>query len=287
MSQEEGIRSLERLGFTRVEAEVYVYLIHNSPATGYRIAKAIDRTKGATYKVLESLANRGAAEADGGQARLWRAVPIDEFLGQLERRFNEGKRQAREFLKKLEPAPLDNRIYHLQTVEQVYERARRMLETCEKVAFLIAYPDPLKYIGEEARAAIERGVRMTLLAYENTELPGALVIRTCGDHPDPRRFPVRWLALSIDGRELLIGAAAKDGDKVFEAFWSASPFFSWVLSSYIMMSILAENVGQLAEEGGTLEDIQQSYKDYFEYNVPYSAPGFADLLKRFGLDQEQ
>jgi sugar-specific transcriptional regulator TrmB len=258
MSQEAGVRALEGLGFTRVEAEVYVYLVHNSPATGYRIAKAIDRTRGATYKVLESLANRGAVEANGGRARLWRAVPAEEFLRQLEDRFNKDKLRADEALKMLEPAPLDSRIYRLQSVDQVYERARRMLETCEKNAFLISYPDPLAHLGEAARAALARGVRLTLLVYEDTDLPGALVIRTCGDHPSPQRFPVKWLA-----------------------------FFSCVLSSYLTMSILAENVGQLAEEGGTLEEIQRSYKRFFEYNVPYSSPGFADILKRFGLSQGQ
>jgi sugar-specific transcriptional regulator TrmB len=287
MSQEAGVRALEGLGFTRVEAEVYVYLVHNSPATGYRIAKAIDRTRGATYKVLESLANRGAVEANGGRARLWRAVPAEEFLRQLEDRFNKDKLRADEALKMLEPAPLDSRIYRLQSVDQVYERARRMLETCEKNAFLISYPDPLAHLGEAARAALARGVRLTLLVYEDTDLPGALVIRTCGDHPSPQRFPVKWLALAMDGRELLMAAIARDGSKVLEAFWSASPFFSCVLSSYLTMSILAENVGQLAEEGGTLEEIQRSYKRFFEYNVPYSSPGFADILKRFGLSQGQ
>ena len=287
MGQEEGIRSLEALGFTRVEAEVYVYLVHNSPATGYRIAKAIDRTKGAAYKVLDSLAGRGAVEADGGQARLWRAVPIDEFLAQLEDRFNQGKRRAGEALKTLEPALPDNRIYHLQTPEQVYERAKRMLETCEKVGFLIAYPDPLEGLGDEVQGALERGVRLTLLTYEDIELPGALVIRTCGDHPDPQRFPVRWLALAVDGKELLIAAIAIDGSRVLEAFWSASPFFSCVLSGYVAMSILAENIGQLAEEDGTVEEIRQAYEKFFEHNVPYSSPGFVDLVRRFGLDQEQ
>ena len=53
-----------------------------------------------------------------------------------------------------------------------------------------------------------------MLVYEPVELDGALVVRTCDDHPAPSRFPVRWLGLSTDGRECLIAASARQGDRV-------------------------------------------------------------------------
>lgn len=285
MSKEKSIRALEQLGFTRVEAEVYVHLVHHSPATGYQIAKAIDRTGGAAYKVLASLASKGAVEVQSGKTRLWRAVPPEEFLEQMEGRFRKGKELAGKELNKLEPAPPDYRIYQLQSVGQVYERARRMIETCKKTAYLDMYPNPMESLGKELKAAVRRGIRLTMLVYEPVKVTGALVIEACPDHPAPDRFPVTWMALSTDGRECLMAAISRDGENLLEAFWSASPFFAWVNSSYMMTSILAENVGALVEEGGTLKDIKRSYKTYFKHNVPYSAPGFADLLKRFGLEE--
>ena len=285
MTEEAGIRALEQLGFTRVESEVYVYLIHNSPATGYQIAKAIDRTGGATYKVLASLASKGAVEVRSGKTRLWRAVPPEELLEQMERCFSEGRERAERELKALAPSPPDYRIYELQSVGQVYERAKRMVKGCEKTAYLDMYPDPMASLGKELRSAVRRGIRLTMLVYQPVRLRGALVIETCKDHPAPDRFPITWLALSVDARESLIAAISRDGERLLEAFWSASPFFAWVHSSYMGMRTLAENVGALVEEGGTLEDIRRSYKTFFKHNVPYSAPGFADLLKRFGLEE--
>ena len=285
MGKEASIRALEQLGFTRVESEVYVHLIHNSPATGYQIAKAIDRTGGAAYKVLASLASKGAVEVQSGKVRLWRAVPPEEFLEQMERRFSRGKDRAGRELMKLEPPPPDYSIYRLRSIDQVYERAKRMLGDCTKTAYLDMYPDPLGHLGKELEDAVRHGIRITLLVYEPVKLRGALVIATCKDHPAPDRFPITWLSLSTDGRESLTAAISKNGEDLLEAFWSASPFFAWVHSSYMSMSILAENVGALVEEGGTLKDIERSYKTFFKHNVPYSAPGFADLLKRFGLEE--
>ena len=283
MSHKSSVEALENLGLTRVEAEVYVHLVHQSPATGYRIAKAIDRTEGATYKVLASLASKGAVEAGSGKARLWRAVPPEEFLSQVKERFLEGTRHAEEALGKLEPPPPDYNIYQLKTVRQVYERAKTMLATCEYQAYIDIYPDPLGVLGKQLRAAVKRGVRLTMLVYETVKLPGALVVRTCDDHPAPDRFPVRWLGLAKDGRECLVAAIEREEDRVLEAFWSASPFFAWVFSGYVSVGVLGENVGALMEAGASIEDIRRSYRAYFKHNVPFSSPGFADLLERFGL----
>ena len=76
MTERASVQALEDLGFTTVEAEVYIHLLHNSPATGYQIAMGINRTKGATYKVLASLAVKGAVEHNvlGGRRVLWAAL---------------------------------------------------------------------------------------------------------------------------------------------------------------------------------------------------------------------
>jgi HTH-type transcriptional regulator, sugar sensing transcriptional regulator len=51
--------SLISLGFTPLEAEVYVCLVQDSPATGYRIAQTVGRPVAGIYKTIESLANKG------------------------------------------------------------------------------------------------------------------------------------------------------------------------------------------------------------------------------------
>jgi predicted transcriptional regulator len=288
MTERASVQALEELGFTTVEAEVYIHLLHNSPATGYQIAMGINRTKGAAYKVLASLAARGAVEVDSGKTAMWRAVPASEFLKQLERRFLKGKRKATEALSKIQPSPPDYRIYQLQTVEQVYERARRMLETCEETVYIDAYPSPMSYMGKEMREATGRGVKLNILTYnEPVDIPGSLAVTTCEFHPAPNRFPVRWLSMAVDAREYLVAALGKDEDKVLEAFWSASPIFAYMFSSYMQTCVLSEEIGVQIYHGGDFDSIKEFYEKFFTYNIPYSAPGFKDLLKRFGVKQDE
>ncbi|MFZ1946722.1 MAG: helix-turn-helix domain-containing protein [bacterium] len=281
MNKAATLRSLEDLGFTRVEAEVYVYLLGYSPATGYQIAKAISRTRGAAYGVLASLAAKGAVVVDVGETQLWRAVPAAEFLDLLEQRFLRGKREAAGQLKTIEPAPPDSLVYQLKTPEQVYQRARRMLGSCEKAALLDLDHAPLKVIRPDIEAAVKRGVKVALISPEIAKLAGARVSAYYAGYEIPSRARVHQFVLSTDGREFLISSLSTDGERVVQACWSASPFLSWVVFTYLKMSILGEEFVTRIEAGASGTELKAAYKSYFKHLPPYESPGFERLRKMF------
>ena len=70
MDSDGCVEHLTSLGSTMLEAEIYVYLVQHSPASGYKIAKAIGRSFPSTYKAVVSLQAKGAVLVDGpGRAR--------------------------------------------------------------------------------------------------------------------------------------------------------------------------------------------------------------------------
>src|SRR5688572_1961049 len=99
------------LGFTPLEAEVYTFLVKESPATGYRVAQALGRPVAVIYKTLDSLTAKGALIVDNGPTRHCRAVPAQELLGRLERCFEERRAAAAKALAELREAPADDRVY--------------------------------------------------------------------------------------------------------------------------------------------------------------------------------
>ncbi|MCP4685861.1 MAG: TrmB family transcriptional regulator, partial [bacterium] len=118
---------LVQLGLTRLEAEIYTFLLEKSPATGYGIAKGTGKPTANTYKALESLHNKGAIIVDDSEARLCRAVPTDELLDNFQHRFETVRNQAQTEFRKLKAAPGDSRVYQLKTPEQLVQRYRKML----------------------------------------------------------------------------------------------------------------------------------------------------------------
>src|SRR5688572_3972866 len=141
-------RALEGLGFSEQEAAVYGFLLQESPATGYRIAQAINKPVANTYKSLSSLQAKGAVVVDegDGEARQCRAVPFDEFSAQMERALRDRCRLAAEAASRLKPARDDDGVYRLGTVEQVLGRATQMISRARVVVLASCFPEPLRGI---------------------------------------------------------------------------------------------------------------------------------------------
>ena len=84
-SQTEGrpIDDLQELGFTGLEAEVYIHLAQGEASTGYAIARALNKPTANTYKAIAALEAKGAVIVDDGDTRAcWAASawPMSWFM---------------------------------------------------------------------------------------------------------------------------------------------------------------------------------------------------------------
>lgn len=279
------IDAVVALGFTRLEAEIYVYLLQQSPATGYSIAKRIGRTNANTYKAIESLQSKGAVLIDEAENRLCRAVPAEELLDQLERRFHSGKRRAQHALRQLRRAPLDDRIYQLTTPEQVYERCCAMLSACTTHAALDLFPEPMSELRTAVAETIARGIQVVVHAYEPIELPGASVTLHRDAADVTAHWPAQWISLVVDGAQYLIAMLAPGGETVHQAIWSASPILSWVFYSYAYSDQMLSTIANRIAGGASLDDIRDLLSAEDEPERNRTMPGYQLLRDRFGWKQ--
>src|SRR4051794_30795350 len=110
MPPKSALAALASFGFTDLEAEVYVFLLRESPATAYRVAQAIGKPVANTYKAVESLQAKGAVVVEEGASRMCRAVPAGELLARLEHSFRERKTAAARALASVKRAAGDDRV---------------------------------------------------------------------------------------------------------------------------------------------------------------------------------
>ncbi|MCI0587232.1 MAG: TrmB family transcriptional regulator [Planctomycetes bacterium] len=231
-----GLAALHDLGFTEIETLVYACLLRESPATGYRISHAIGRPTPNTYKAIGSLAQKGAVVVDDGGSRLCRAVPPDELLTALERRFQERKARARGALEALKPVSGDDRVWQLSTVDQVLERARAMLLRTRRMALLDVFPGPFAAL----RAEIERAARKARVVAK-VYAPGTAGDARLVESPDAARVLAVWpghqLTLVRDAEEHLLALLTPDMSGVHQAVWSNSTFLSCMHHNHVASEI--------------------------------------------------
>ncbi|MBX7220209.1 MAG: TrmB family transcriptional regulator [Blastocatellia bacterium] len=280
MSREDCLHILEDLGFSKLEAGIYLFLLEESPVTGYRVAQALGKPVANTYKAIESLANKGAVLLDEGDSRLCRAVPPEELLGRIERRFQEQKLKITEALAELRSPGSDDRVYQLKTAAQVFERCRLMLEGCHNVALLDVFPEPLATILPDLERLLERQVTVALKVYAPTDLPDAHVFLNPSYQTTRARWPGQWVNLVVDGRECLLAFLTEDGRGVHQAIWSGSPYLSWVYHSAVASELILDGLTRDIQRGIPVEILQKRLVEFQKLKV-LAAEGYELLKERF------
>lgn len=236
---------LRALGFSAIEAEAYVALLRESPATGYRLSHAIGKPTSNTYKAVQSLMDRGAVFVDDGESRLCRAVPPAELLAALERQFQRNKRRAADALAAVEETSGDERVYQVTTVESVWERARALLAEARVLALLDVMPAAFDVLRDDLRATAARGVEVWAKVYsEASRTPGVETLSA--DDPDGvlAFWPGCQVSLVVDARRHLLALLSKDATQVYQSIWSESVFLSCMQHNSLAAELLATGRGR-------------------------------------------
>lgn len=245
---------LIRLGFTQMEAEVYVALLRESPATGYRVATAIGKATTNTYKALRSLADKGAVLTEDGDGSLFRAVPAEDVLRRLTREFETQREETLGALEKLGTATTDFSVYRLTDHKQVLQQAQDMLARAREVALIIAFPGPLSWLVPDIEAAAARGVDIGVKAYMQVEIRDVDVILSTESALWLQEIPGEELMMVTDAQEYLL--ALLDGGEVLQAMWSASPFLGFVYHNNIALEHHVTRLARAIKDGASTRELR-------------------------------
>lgn len=286
MGKNQSVTALMDLGLNQLEAEVYALLLSESPATGYRIAQALSKPAAGIYKAIESLAKQGAVDLDDGETRLCRAVPVDELLAQLEGRFSERKRRAADALARIRPAEADDRVYQLQTPEQVFQRCREMLSRCERITVVGIYPGALEVLRSDIEQAARGGTQIVVHAYGEATLSGVEVIRARTSRSSLARWPGEWINMAVDARELLQAFLSSDMQSVHQAVWSNSRYLAWLAHYGITAAMTGSHLAEHIHAGASSKELLAVLESCERFMVR-DAPGYHDLLQRFGITKPE
>lgn len=247
---------LETLGFSRLEIDIYHYLLNNPSATGYAISKETGRYKANVYNALASLKNKGAIYQNEGDGKFYMAVLPHNIVNQMRFKLEELNRHVKNLTKKLSTLKNDERIYQLTTVSQVFEKYRTILKNCSEVALLELFPEPLLKLKKDVEEASSRGIKITLRKYNGNSIKGPKIIQSPFGTDTFKEHSGSWLSVFADGTEFLIAHLAPDHKKVRFAFWSQNPYLSWTFYSYISRDFLYYSLRPFIESSENIKELK-------------------------------
>lgn len=277
----DAIQLLRQLGLNQLEAEVYKHLLANPPMTAYAVGKALARPTANVYKAIDALVAHGAVIVEEGGARVCRAVSSGEFLRKAQRRFTETVRDAEAALRSSEKVAEDERVYRLESVDAVFERARSMIRSARRVVVLDAFPRALaRIVRDVEKAAARKGVEVFVEAYSDVSIAGAEVVIVPGGDLALNAWKSEQLNLVVDGREHLLALLDRDLEKVLQAVWSRSVYLSCLHHSGRMNEITLIRAMKAAEGPNAGAAVLRELRRH-RFIRDSDLPGHHELLRRY------
>lgn len=232
------IEKLQRLGFTRYEARVYLALLEHSPVTGYELSKSSGVPASKIYPILSRLKLRNVViQLDGEPAR-YVPQPPAELLGELARLYRGDIEFLEDRLFRIyqEPAAAVQYIWNLQGQQDILDKVEHLIQEAKNSLLLSIWPPEW----EQLRAAIEtahrRGVKVTMIYYGEEDIPFPEVYRHGeGTHIGHQRHG-RRLALCVDDQRMLIAHFPLSGTP--SAAWTRNPALVRLTKDYIIHDIM-------------------------------------------------
>ncbi|MBN2537139.1 TrmB family transcriptional regulator, partial [candidate division WOR-3 bacterium] len=250
-------RMLEEVGLSGLESEVYLALVREPCASGYRLAQMIGKPAPNTYKALDSLRTRGLVLLDdSSRTKTYSALPVGVYLENRRRELEEKQRELEREMADIDAAPVEGGIFRLTSVEQVFSRVRALLAGAERAVLLDAFPGPLEKLRPDVGRAVKRGVSVFVKAYRPVELKGADVVCPAGgDAPDLAYWNGDWLNITVDCRESLYSFIRPGGKDLYDAVWTRNQYVGMMNFNGLLHELLLTRVLQLLRQDKTREDI--------------------------------
>jgi HTH-type transcriptional regulator, sugar sensing transcriptional regulator len=258
-------KSLESLGLTQIEALAYAYLVANPSSTGYRVARGIGKPTANVYRALESLGRKGAVLQDRALTPSFRALAPDDLLARLEHDFMKRKTAAAAKLATLQPDEGDERIYALNSPDQVMTRARIVLASARRLVLIDGFSTlllPIAGVMAETRARNVR-VLIRLRARRGEETAEAVPSHrdTFEDAP-PAPGTLPSLRIVSDAREVLLAAFDRDEARTREAFWTRSSFIARSLHDALTAEHCCARIEAMMADGLSVDDVEAVFEEW-------------------------
>lgn len=278
---EEQIKSLCEMGLTRLEANIYLFLVQNPRITGYKIAKALNEPVSNTYKSIYSLQNKGAVILDEtGKSQMYSAVPIDAYFDQMERNFTEKRKKIEASLKNIEILPPDGGVYLLENVFQIYEKADHMIRNAKSSVFINISPGIMKIFKKSLESAAKANVNVLVRLYKKTEIPGCDISYSALINPPGKSLPFEILYLVTDGEEYITAFLDITEKKVLKAIWSKNIHLSIIAYYGNLFEFLFVKLCNMLQSDLEKQEILSSLEKYFKYRITDIA-GFNEYLNTY------
>lgn len=274
---------LKDFGFTPLQGALYLALLKDPCSTGYHLAHSVGSPTANVYKALADMLGRGLVTVDeSGRAKVYTAVPFQEFFTQYETALRRKSRQLERALEEITPKEPISQMHKLQSFDQTLGRALRIIDEAKATLVVDAFPEVLDRLRLPLEKRARDGVRILIHTYEPYVIDGCKVVVPRSDSALWQRVPERAFDIAADGEQCIIANFSRDYTQVIEALYSNHLYLSLMIYASLTRGVL---IYELEEGKGYSDEVRAGFSQFLRSWEPFllsGLPGMREFFDRYG-----
>ncbi len=222
------IKNLEKLNFTKLEAELYVALLGQTPMSAYQLAKKIEMSRPAIYNALEHMLEKGIVEVVPNETLLYMAQEPSVILGKMQAEITDSIENAKKELQQYQQTKYEELTINFKGFQTAIHKAKELLRNAEREVYLNANFD-LLYFADEVTALTKKGIKVVIFSFHEINIPET--VSEYYSHHRNAQEPSR-LMLAVDDQIALTA----DGSQLEES-WKGT-----ISNNRLFIKIISEHI---------------------------------------------
>lgn len=278
---------IDKLGFSNIEAMVYLCLCKDYPQTGYKISTTINKSRSSTYQALKALESRQAIiRLEATQFSEYIPVKIEEYMAQQEKEFIKQKEEIINSFKDVTPNTQEDYIYQILKTDQLYNKIEMMLSEAKSMILIDTDEKPLNLIKSQLIHKAKEGVHVMIETPGNIDVEHCYHVSLKSFSPKDFDWNADWLCISIDGEQFLISLLDKNSGELIHAIWCGNQYISpWIYNGMLHEFSFRQMLAEM-ESLSLISELKEKMKPYIDqYFQPVS--GFRRLQEKLIIEIEK
>ncbi|MDN3697345.1 TrmB family transcriptional regulator [Vibrio clamense] len=193
----ELVTKLMDFGFTKTDALVYINLLKNGRASGYKIAKEISLSRSSVYSSIDNLYKNGYIFMSEGETKEYEAKSPELIFSQIEKKTVENINVLKTELSKMMLQEEKEFVYNVSGFENLIQKAKEMINQAHLEIYLNT-DFHLSLFEKELCDAVERGVRIIVFSFNRIQAPHEKIELYSRSQNDELEYPSHRFMCVVD-----------------------------------------------------------------------------------------
>lgn len=232
MNEQKIVECLEKLNFSKLEAQIYITLLSEGDLSGYQLAKKINISRPSIYNALNHMYEKGVVLLLADNSSIYRAENPKTLLKRLSDDYIKNSEKVSFELMKIFEGKHEEQYLNLKGFDSIKYKAKELLLSAEERVYINTNIN-LDFLQYEIKILKERKVRIVIFSFPKVNMEENIGVefythnREKKDEKENKR-----LMIVIDQKVTLIADSNKE-----RKIW-----FGTLTNNPLMISIVSEHI---------------------------------------------